>query len=111
MNRSAAPAGEIRGARKTAIEGIPDPSHISASYAERQNLTTRMHMRRYIRLTNAFSKKFDNHVHMAALYTVWHSHVKQHKSPKGLSPAMAAGLERISSSLIHSCVLAAHSPS
>jgi hypothetical protein len=52
----------------------------------------RMHMRRFTRLTNAFSKKFENHMHMVALYTVWYNYVKQHKSLKGLSPAMAAGL-------------------
>ena len=46
-------------------------------------------MRRYTRLTHAFSKKFENHVHMVALYTVWYNYVKQHKSPKVLSPAMA----------------------
>jgi len=71
------------GARKTRIEGDPDPSHISTSYAERQNLTMRMHMRRFTRLTNAFSKKFENHMHMVALYTVWYNYVKQHKSLKG----------------------------
>ncbi len=49
-------------------------------------------MRRFTRLTNAFSKKFENHMHMVALYTVWYNYVKQHKSLKGLSPAMAAGL-------------------
>jgi IS1 family transposase len=80
------------GARKTRIEGDPDPNHISTSYAERQNLTMRMQMRRFTRLTNAFSKKFENHMHMVALYTVWYNYVKQHKSLKGLSPAMAAGL-------------------
>jgi hypothetical protein len=52
----------------------------------------RMHMRRFTRLTNAFSKKLENHMHMVALYTVWYNYVKQHKSLKGLSPAMAAGL-------------------
>jgi hypothetical protein len=52
----------------------------------------RMHMRRFARLTNAFSKKFENHMHMVALYTVWYNFVKQHKSLKGLSPAMAAGI-------------------
>jgi hypothetical protein len=52
----------------------------------------RMQMRRFTRLTNAFSKKFENHMHMVALYTVWYNYVKQHKSLKGLSPAMAAGL-------------------
>jgi IS1 family transposase len=80
------------GATKEIIEGRPDPKHISTSYAERQNLTMRMQMRRFTRLTNAFSKKFDNHVHMVALYTVWYNYVKQHKSLKGLSPAMAANI-------------------
>jgi len=83
---------ECIGARKERIEGNPDPKHVSTSYAERQNLTMRMQMRRFTRLTNAFSKKFENHMHMVALYTVWYNYVKQHKSLKGLSPAMAAGL-------------------
>jgi hypothetical protein len=83
---------ECIGAKKERIEGNPDPKHISTSYAERQNLTMRMHMRRFTRLTNAFSKKFENHMHMVALYTVWYNYVKQHKSLKGLSPAMAAGV-------------------
>lgn len=83
---------ECIGARKTPIEGKPDPKHISTSFAERQNLTMRMHMRRFTRLTNGFSKKFENHMHMVALYTVWYNFVKQHKSLKGLSPAMAAGV-------------------
>jgi hypothetical protein len=51
-----------------------------------------MQMRRFTRLTNAFSKKFENHMHMVALYPVWYNYVKQHKSLKGLSPAMAAGI-------------------
>jgi len=80
------------GARKVPIEGKPDPAHVSTSYAERQNLTMRVQMRRFTRLTNAFSKKFDNHMHMVALYTVWYNYVKQHKSLKGLSPALAAGI-------------------
>jgi hypothetical protein len=83
---------ECIGCRKTRIEGSPDPAHVSTSYAERQNLTMRMQMRRFTRLTNAFSKKFENHMHMVALYTVWYNYVKQHKSLKGLSPAMAAGI-------------------
>jgi IS1 family transposase len=83
---------ECVGAVKHRIEGKPDPNHVSTSYAERQNLTMRMQMRRFTRLTNAFSKKFENHMHMVALYTVWYNYVKQHKSLKGLSPAMAAGL-------------------
>ena len=83
---------ECIGAEKRRVEGSPDPKHISTSYAERQNLTMRMQMRRFTRLTNAFSKKFENHMHMVALYTVWYNYVKQHKSLKGLSPAMAAGI-------------------
>src|SRR5438094_1475393 len=82
---------ECTGAVKHRIEGRPDPRHVSTSYAERQNLTMRMQMRRYTRLTNAFSKKFDNHVHMVALYTVWYNYVRQHKTHR-LSPAMAAGI-------------------
>ena len=83
---------ECIGARKERIEGSRDPKHINTSFAERQNLTMRMQMRRFTRLTNAFSKKFENHMHMVALYTVWYNYVKQHKSLKGLSPEMAAGL-------------------
>jgi hypothetical protein len=86
---------ECIGARKERIEGNPDPKHVSTSYAERQNLTMRMQIRRFTRLTNAFSKKFENHMHMVALYTVWYNFVKQHKSLKGLSPAMAAGVSEI----------------
>ena len=82
---------ECIGSRKTPIEGNPDPAHISTSYVERQNLTMRMHMRRFTRLTNAFSKKFENHVHMVALYTVWYNWVRIHKTLR-VPPAMAAGL-------------------
>src|SRR6266851_1953036 len=85
---------ECIGARKERIEGNPDPKHVSTSYAERQNLTMRMHMRRYTRLTNAFSKKIENHIHMVALYTVWYNFVKQHKSLKGLSPAMGSSVSK-----------------
>jgi IS1 family transposase len=83
---------ECIGSVKHRVEGNPDPKHVSTSYAERQNLTMRMHMRRFTRLTNAFSKKFENHMHMVALYTVWYNFVKQHKTLKGISPAMAAGI-------------------
>jgi IS1 family transposase len=82
---------ECIGARKTRIEGNPDPAHVSTSYVERQNLTMRMQMRRFTRLTNGFSKKFENHVHMVGLYTVWYNFVKVHKAHR-LSPAMAAGV-------------------
>ena len=73
------------------ITGRPDPKHISTSYAERQNLTMRMHMRRCTRLTNGFSKKVANHAHMVALYTVFYNFTKIHKTLK-VTPAMEAGL-------------------
>ena len=73
------------------MTGNPDPKHISTSYVERQNLTMRMHMRRFTRLTNGFSKKADNHVHMVALYTVFYNFTKVHKTLR-VTPAMQAGL-------------------
>lgn len=83
---------ECTGAKKHTIKGAPDSRKVSTSYAERQNLTMRMSMRRFTRLTNAFSKKFDNHCHALALYFVWYNFCRQHKSLGGISPAMAAGL-------------------
>ena len=77
------------GAIKTRIEGSPDPVHVSTSHVERANLTMRMANRRFTRLTNAFSKKFENHVHMVAIYTVWYNFVKMHKTLR-MTPAMAA---------------------
>ena len=82
---------ECTGIKKTVIEGEPDEKHISTSYVERQNLTMRMHMRRFTRLTNGFSKKFESHVHMRALYTVFYNFTKIHKTLK-VTPAMAAGI-------------------
>ncbi|HKZ00638.1 MAG TPA: IS1 family transposase [Pyrinomonadaceae bacterium] len=79
------------GAKRTPKIGNPDWDKISTSHVERQNLTMRMSMRRYTRLTNAFSKKFESHVHMVALYTVWCNWVRIHKSLR-VTPAMAAGL-------------------
>ena len=73
------------------VEGRPELAHVSTSYAERQNLNMRMSMRRFTRLTNAFSKKAENHAHMVALYTTWYNFVRQHKTLR-CSPAMAAGL-------------------
>ena len=82
---------ECIGAEKRRIEGSPDPKHISTSFAERQNLTMRMHMRRFTRLTNAFSKKVENHVHSLALFTTYYNFVKVHKTLR-MTPAMAAGV-------------------
>jgi IS1 family transposase len=80
------------GTRKDKISGNPDPKHISTSYVERANLTMRMAMRRFTRLTNAFSKKLENHAHMVALYALWYNFVRVHKTIR-MSPAMAAGIE------------------
>lgn len=82
---------ECIGTRKARIEGNPDPNHFSTSYSERANLTMRMHMRRFTRLTNPFSKKLANHMHMVAIYTVWYNWVRIHKSLR-VTPAMAAAL-------------------
>ena len=82
---------ECTGTRCYAREGRPDPKHISTSHVERQNLTMRMHMRRFTRLTNGFSKKFENHMWMVALYTVYYNFLKIHKTLR-VTPAMEAGL-------------------
>jgi IS1 family transposase len=79
------------GATKREISGTPDPAHISTSHVERSNLSMRMHMRRYTRLTNAHSKKFENHCHMVAIYTVWYNFVRINSAVK-MSPAMAASI-------------------
>ena len=73
------------------ITGDPDPKHVSTSYVERQNLTMRTHMRRFTRLTNGFSKRLINHVHMIALYAVFYDFTKVHKTLR-VTPAMAVGL-------------------
>ncbi len=83
---------ECVGTRKDKITGNPDPKHISTSYVERANLTMRMAMRRFTRLTNAFSKKLENHARMVALYALWYNFVRVHKTLR-MSPAMAAGIE------------------
>jgi hypothetical protein len=73
------------------VEGNPDKAHISTSYVERQNLNMRMGMRRFTRLTNAFSKKLENHCHALALYFMFYNFCRIHKTLK-VAPAMAAGV-------------------
>ena len=80
------------GARKRRVEGRPDPAHVSTSYAERNNLTMRMSIRRFTRLTNALSKKIENHAYSVALHFMHYNFCRQHKSLGGISPAMAGGV-------------------
>lgn len=82
---------ECTGARKERVEGSPDPEHISTSYVERSNLTIRMHMRRFTRLTNGFSKKVENHAYAVALHMMYYNFVRLHSKLR-MSPAMAAGI-------------------
>ena len=82
---------ECIGARKEAITGKPDKKHVATSHVERSNLSMRMHIRRYTRLTNGHSKKFENHCHMVSLYTVWYNYARINSAVK-MAPAMAAGI-------------------
>lgn len=79
------------GTRTATLCGHPDPEHVSTSYVERQNLNLRMGVRRFTRLTNAFSKKFENHCHMVAIYHAYYNFCRVHQTLR-VTPAMEAGL-------------------
>jgi IS1 family transposase len=92
------PQGEKRyspaicaGCEQKTIKGNPDCKHISTSYIERQNLTMRMHMRRFTRLTNGHSKKIENHMYAVALHFMFYNFAKIHQTLR-VTPAMAAGI-------------------
>jgi hypothetical protein len=82
---------KLVGVDRDPILGSPEIKHVSTSFVERQNLAMRVSMRRFTRLTNAFSKKLENHYHALSLYSVWYNSVKMHKTFR-MTPAMAAGL-------------------
>lgn len=83
--------GECCGIKRKKVSGKPDREHVSTSYAERQNLTMRMRMRRFTRLTNAFSKKLENLEHAVALYFMHYNFIRVHQTLK-TTPAVAAGV-------------------
>ena len=92
------PEGETRyspakciGCTTQTISGAPDPKHVSTSFVERQNLTMRMSMRRFTRLTNGFSKKLENHAAMVALYFMYYNFARVHQTLR-VTPAMEAGI-------------------
>jgi hypothetical protein len=82
---------ECTGCKREAIFGDPDRNHISTSYIERQNLTMRMSMRRFTRLTNGFSKKVENHAASVAVYAMYYNFGRIHKTLR-CTPAMEAGV-------------------
>ena len=84
---------ECTGAREELIEGRPDPKYVSTSFSERSNLTLRMNMRRFTWLTNAFSKKVENHTHAVALHMMYYNFVRIHQTLR-TTPAMAAAVTK-----------------
>jgi IS1 family transposase len=82
---------DCTGIKKIPVTGNPDKAHVSTSYVERSNLMIRMHMRRFTRLTNAHSKKFENHAYAVALHVMFYNFVRMHSTLR-MSPAMAAGV-------------------
>jgi len=87
------------------VSGDPDPKHVSTSYVERQNLTMRMHMRRFTRLTNGHSKKVENHCYAVALHYMFYNYCKIHSTLR-VTPAMEAGLSERVWSIEELCALA-----
>ena len=86
---------KLTSTNKVYVSGNADPSLVSTSIVERQNLTMRMHMRRFTRLTNGFSKKIENHAHAVAIHFAYYNFCKIHQSLR-VTPAMEAGLtERV----------------
>ncbi|HTQ15432.1 MAG TPA: IS1 family transposase [Rhizomicrobium sp.] len=96
--------GKCVSCEKTGMFGNPDMREVSTSHVERQNLTMRMSMRRFTRLTNAFSKKFDNHCYALALYFVHYNFCRIHKTLR-VTPAMQAGIAKELMSMADLCAM------